>query len=104
MKAYQADIAKFTETDTQVAAISVDSTPALAHWAEHLGISYPMLSDFDREVVKKYGVFNEQRNMGRRATFVIDKEGKIQHVEEGNSAIDPSAAHQVCARLPKKAS
>jgi mycoredoxin-dependent peroxiredoxin len=104
MKAYQADIAKFTEADSQVAAISVDSAPALAHWAEHLGVTYPMLSDFKREVVKKYGIYNEQSNMARRATFVVDKEGIIQHIEEGGSAIDPTGAHTVCARLPKKAS
>jgi alkyl hydroperoxide reductase subunit AhpC len=37
-----------------------------------------------------------------RATFVVDKEGRLQHVEVGNSAISPSAAFQACSMLKKK--
>ena len=108
MKAYQADIAKFTDSDTQVFGISVDSVPALKHWSEELapetkGLNFPLLSDFkSRSVVKDYGIFNEGSGFGMRATFVVNKEGKIAHVEEGGSAIDPSAAFQVCNMLKKK--
>jgi peroxiredoxin len=37
--------------------------------------------------------------MANRVTFVIDKEGKIAHVEEGKTAIDPAGALQACSRL-----
>lgn len=37
-----------------------------------------------------------------RATFVVDKDGIIRHVEQGNTAIDPSGAYQVCSAFPKK--
>ena len=77
----------------------MDSGPANRHWAEHLGVTYPVLSDFKRKVVKDYGIFNEDANMARRATFVVDKNGIIQHVEEGKTAIDPTGAHTVCSRL-----
>ena len=40
--------------------------------------------------------------LGRRGTFVIDKEGRIQHVEVGNTAVDPTGAYQVCDLLTKK--
>jgi peroxiredoxin len=33
MQAYQADIAKFTDAETQVFGISVDSVPALRRWS-----------------------------------------------------------------------
>jgi peroxiredoxin (alkyl hydroperoxide reductase subunit C) len=108
MKAYQADIAKFGETDTQVFGISVDSVPALKRWSEDLapdtkGLTFPLLSDFkQRKVVKDYGVFNEAQGFGMRATFVVDKEGIIRHIEEGNTAIDPSSAFQTCNMLKKK--
>lgn len=108
MKAYQADIAKFTDADTQVFGISVDSVPALKHWSEELapetkGLSFPLLSDFkQRKTVKDYGVFNEAQGFGTRATFVIDKEGVIRHIEEDNTAINPSAAYQACSMLKKK--
>ena len=108
MKAYQADIAKFNDADTQIFGISVDSVPALKRWSEDLapdtkGLSFPLLSDFkQRKTVKDYGIFNEAQGFGMRATFVVDKEGIIRHVEEGGTAIDPSAAFQTCTMLKKK--
>ena len=102
MKAYQADIAKFDETETQIFGISVDSVPANRRFAQDLGVTFPLLSDFKRTVVKDYGVFNEAQGFGNRATFVVDKEGIIRHVEQGNSAIDPAAAFQACSMLKKK--
>jgi peroxiredoxin (alkyl hydroperoxide reductase subunit C) len=107
MKAYQSDIAKFTDTETQVFGISVDSVPALKHWSEELapetkGLTFPLLSDFKRKVVKDYGVFDEAEGRGTRATFVIDKEGVIRHIEEGRPAISTSGAFQACSLLKKK--
>jgi alkyl hydroperoxide reductase subunit AhpC len=40
-----------------------------------------------------------ERGFANRATFVIDKEGRIQHIEEGNGAIDPTGAETTCARI-----
>ena len=102
MKAYQSDIAKFEATDTQVLGISVDSSPANARFAQDIGVTFPLLSDFvRRQVVKDYGIFLEQFGVGTRATFVIDKEGIIRHVEQGRTAVDPSGAYQACSILSK---
>lgn len=109
MKAYQADLAKFTDADTQVFGLSVDSVFTLKHWSEELapetkGLSFPMLSDFKtRQTVKDYGVFNEAQGVGMRATFVIDRDGKIQHIEEGGTAIDTTQSVEACSMLKKKA-
>src|ERR671918_613862 len=86
MKAYQADIAKLESTETQVFGMSVDSIPANREFAKQIGITFPLLSDFKRTVVKDYGVFNEEQGFGNRATFLIDKEGIIRHIDEGNTA------------------
>ena len=102
MKAYQADIAKFEGTDTQVFGISVDSVPANRRFAQDIGVTFPLLSDFKRTVVKDYGIFNEEQGFGNRATFVIDKNGIIQHIDEGNVAIDPTAAAETCNILTHK--
>jgi len=53
-------------------------------------------------VAKEYGVLLENLGMANRATFVVDKDGKIQHIEEGNGAIDPSGAELACSRLAHK--
>ena len=99
MKAYQDGIAKFQESDTEVFGISVDSLPTNQHWAQELGVSFPLLSDFTRKVSTDYGILNIERGFANRVTFVVDKEGKIAHVEEGKTAIDPNGALQACSRL-----
>lgn len=65
-------------------------------------LTMPLLSDFaKREVSQQYGVLVTQAGVANRATFVVDKDGKIVHIEEGNTAIDPSGAETACARLRK---
>ena len=103
MKAYQADIAKFETTDTQIFGVSVDSVYSNREFAKQLGLTFPLLSDFSkRSVVKDYGIFNEDGGYGNRATFVIDKDGIIQHIKEGNEAIDPTSAEDACNILTHK--
>jgi peroxiredoxin (alkyl hydroperoxide reductase subunit C) len=102
LQAYQADIAKFETTDTQVFGMSVDSIPANREFANKIGVAFPILSDFKRTVVKDYGVFNEEQGFGNRATFLIDKEGIIQHIDEGNVAIDPTTVVEACNVLQRK--
>ena len=81
--------------------ISGDFIATLAHWSKELNATFPMLSDYKRVVMKQYGEFNEQSFLANRATFVIDMDGKIVSIEEGNSAIDPTGAVTSCSRLKK---
>ena len=75
----------------------MDSFAANKRFAEDIGVTFPLLSDFKRQVVRDYGIFDEERFVGSRATFVIDKEGIIRHIEQGSSAIDPTGAYQACS-------
>jgi peroxiredoxin len=102
MKAYQADIAKFDSTDTQVFGLSVDSPYANREFAKQIGVTFPLLSDIKHNVVRDYGIFNEDGGYGNRATFVIDKDGIIQHIKEGNEAVDPTSAEDTCNILSHK--
>ena len=79
--------------------ISVDSSPANRAFAKQEDINFPLLSDFQRNVSKQYGILNEERGFANRTTFVIDKNGIIQHVESGKDAIDPSGAGAACSLL-----
>jgi len=80
----------------------MDSSPANHRFAEDIGVKFPLLSDWKRKAVKDYGVYNEQTGYGNRATFVIDKDGIIQHIDEGSVAIDPTAAEDACNILTHK--
>ena len=87
-----------------VLGISVDSPYANKEFADKIGVKFQLLSDFTRKVSKEYGILDDDRQFARRTTFVVDKEGKIQHIEAGRGAIDPTGAIQMCSMLKKKAS
>jgi len=83
-------------------AISTDFTATLAHWKKELGASYPFLSDHMRKVSEQYGVLIANLGLANRATFVVDKDGKIVSIQEGRDAIDPTGADEACSRLAHK--
>src|SRR5215204_1278125 len=89
----------FEQTNTQVLGISVDSFAANRRFKEDIGATFPLLSDFKRKAVRDYGIFDEEGGYGTRATFTVDKEGIIRHIEQGKSAIDPTGAYQSCNAL-----
>jgi thioredoxin-dependent peroxiredoxin len=98
MKAFHADIEKFTAAGAKVFGISSDNLPSQSYWAkEVLHIDVPLLSDFQRKTAESYGVLGPQ-GMASRTTFVIDSDGKIIHIDEGQVAIDPAGALTACSR------
>lgn len=98
---YQADLQKFESADTQVFAVSTDNLPSLRKFAEEQKLTYPLLSDFMRKASADYGVLMPENGMAFRTTFVIDKAGRIRHIEQGNSAVDPTGAQTACSRLKR---
>ncbi|MCU1426892.1 MAG: Peroxiredoxin [Actinomycetia bacterium] len=73
------DNSDFQAKNAQLLAISCDSRHSQAMWAKQQGFDFPVLSDFwpHGEVARAYGVFNEALGCANRATFVIDKDGKV---------------------------
>jgi len=103
MLAYQAGIAKFQGMETEVFGISTDNVPSLKEFSDKLKLGFPLLSDFTkREVSKNYGILMADRGLSNRATFVVDTEGKIQHIEEGSAAVDPTGTEAACSRIKRK--
>jgi peroxiredoxin len=74
-----------TDLDAEVLGISVDSPFTLQAWAEDQGFQFPLLSDFNKEASKKYGVLYEDllglQGVAKRAAFVVDKSGKVRYAE-----------------------
>lgn len=66
--------------DTQVITVSVDSKFVHKTWAEQEGYDFPLLSDFwpHGEVATSYGVFDEEKGLAVRGTFIIDKAGVVR--------------------------
>ena len=80
----------------------MDSFFANKRFAEDIKVTFPLLTDWHRKVVEDYGILDKKTGYLRRATFVVDKQGIIRHIEEGRTAIDPTGAYQACNFLMKK--
>ena len=86
----------------------MDSPAANAAFAKQIGINFPLLSDMNRKMLKTYGILkgydvqNETYEWALRANIVVDKQGIIQFIEEGDSAVDPNTALTMCTTLHKK--
>jgi thioredoxin-dependent peroxiredoxin len=101
MKNYHADLSKFEAMGAKVFGISTDNLPSQKYWADEvLKVQVPILSDFQKETAKAYGVLLPA-GVAARTTFVIDAEGKIQHIEEGKDAIEHAGSVTACSRLRK---
>mmetsp|Transcript_18464 Transcript_18464/g.20941 ORF Transcript_18464/g.20941 Transcript_18464/m.20941 type:complete len:218 (+) Transcript_18464:82-735(+) len=82
---FQDNLALFNELDTVIIGASVDSVFSHREWTLKdrktggLGaLDFPLLSDINKTVAKDFGVLNED-GVALRATFIIDREGKLKH-------------------------
>ncbi len=74
------DFPEVTGEDAELLTVSVDSTFVLRTWADRDGFAFSMLSDFwpHGAVAKLYGVFDADKGVATRGTFIIDKSGVIR--------------------------
>jgi glutaredoxin-dependent peroxiredoxin len=75
---------EFEQAGAQLIGISIDNFFVQQAFKEKLGVPFPMLSDFNREVTPQYGGFYENnplglKQAGKRAVFIIDKEGIVRY-------------------------
>lgn len=73
----QRALPRFEALEATVYGISVDSHYANEAFARSLGLSFELLSDFRRQTAAAYGVLMDEAGFSGRATFVVDKQGRI---------------------------
>jgi peroxiredoxin Q/BCP len=72
--------------DAIVLGVSLDDELSHERFAQKYNLPFPLLSDKDAAVSRQYGTYKEKNLYGRnfwgieRTTFVIDREGKVEHV------------------------
>ena len=78
--------AAFAQAGATVLGVSPDGPDSHQKFAGKFSLTFPLLSDTDHKVAEAYGVWGEKTNYGRtymgitRATFLIDKHGKVARV------------------------
>lgn len=89
---FRDNLASFASEGFTVLGISPDKQAKLQKFREHEGLTFPLLSDPDKQVLEAYGAFGEKKMYGKtvtgviRSTFVIDADGKIELAQYGVKA------------------
>ena len=80
LRALRDDFPEVTREDTELLTVSVDSVYVLRKWSDTEGFQFGLLSDFwpHGGVASLYGVFNADRGVAVRGTFIIDKAGVVR--------------------------
>ncbi|HEY8040461.1 MAG TPA: redoxin domain-containing protein, partial [Polyangiaceae bacterium] len=80
---FREDFSEFEKSGAQVLGISVDSVWTHLAFAKQLGLSYPLLADFNPrgDVASKYGLYLADKGITARATVIVDKNGKVAWVK-----------------------
>ena len=82
---FRDSLARLNQANAQVFGISVDTFFTLKAFHDQQGYNFPLLSDFNKQAIRDYGVFNEDmiglKGIAKRAVFVIDKDGIVRHRE-----------------------
>lgn len=80
------NLARVKKKGAVIFGVSADSVKSHQKFIEKYDLSFPLLSDETKEMIKAYGVWQQKAFMGRkymgivRTTFIIDEEGKIAHI------------------------
>ncbi len=89
MCTFRDELKVYENLNAQVLGISVDTHFALKMFHEKNNYNFPLLSDFNKKVIKDYDVVLDvfvpgkfdYFNTAKRAAFVVDDKGNIKHIE-----------------------
>ena len=83
---FQESNAAIKKKGAVVVGVSTDSPESHRKFASKHDLSFPLVSDEKKRLVKQYGVWKEKSMYGKkymgieRTTFIIDEKGKIAHI------------------------
>ncbi len=96
MCAFRDAMAQFNELNATVYGISVDLPFAQNIWIQSESLNFPMLSDWDHEVINKYDVVQEDMygmiEVAQRSIFILDSDGTVVYKwvrDTGNPEFEP---------------
>ena len=95
------EMKQFEKLNAQVLGVSVDSAWTHKAFAEKMGITYPLLADFNPRgaVAEKFGVFFADKGISGRAIAIIDKSGNVAWFKQYDFTVVPDV-NEVAAALP----
>jgi peroxiredoxin len=82
--------------------VSGDSPFSHEAWARELGLGFPLLSDWNWEAARAFGVLREEmfdwyRPLNTRAAFIVDQDRIVRYARVPDSPSDIADAREVLA-------
>jgi peroxiredoxin len=100
---FRDSMAELNKAHAQVFGISTDTFFALKAFQDQQKLNFALLSDFNKQVIRDYGVFNEDmiglKGIAKRSVFVIDKAGIVRYAEVLEDARNEPSYPQVLAAV-----
>ena len=97
---------ELNKVGAKVLGVTVDTFFALKAWADAQKLSFPLLSDFNKTVIRQYDVVNPDmiglKEISKRAVFVVDRGGIVRHrevLEDARNEPDYGKVKQALASL-----
>ncbi|MGI5207216.1 thioredoxin-dependent thiol peroxidase [Spirillospora sp. CA-108201] len=81
---FEGSLPELEAAGVAVIGVSPDKPAKLARFRDKEGLTFPLLSDPDAQVLQAYGAYGEKKLYGKvvvgviRSTFLIDADGKIE--------------------------
>ncbi len=97
-------MADLKKDGVEVIGVSFDSSESHQKFIEKYNLNFPLLADTDGKIADVYGVRREPgKNMARRVSFLIGRDGKIAHVtDSANADVHLVEMEEAVAKLTKK--
>ena len=85
LQVYEEVLGEIADQGARVFAVSCDQPDSQTAFREALGVSIPMLSDFEPKgaVSRAFGAYFEPTGVSNRALVIVDPEGVVQWSWEG---------------------
>ena len=83
---FRDNLARVRRKGAEILGVSADPVTSHAKFIKKYDLSFPLVSDESKEMIKAYGVWKEKSMYGKkymgieRTTFIIDEKGKIVHI------------------------
>jgi peroxiredoxin len=104
LNVYQEVLPELEARGARLYGVSVDSAFCHKAFQQHLGITIPLLADFEPkgEVARKYGVYIDERGHTKRALVMVDPDGIVRWSHESPSPLEIPGANLIFDALDEQ--
>jgi peroxiredoxin len=85
MCTFRDSLAELNKVSGTVLGVSTDTFFSLKAWGDQQKLTFPLLSDYNKDVIRSYDVVNPDmvglKDISKRAVFVIGRDGTVKHRE-----------------------